>query len=359
MRAVSDWFFGILRLSLWEWFKLRRRWMPWLLLAFLVLFPQIGAVSSYFIYRGDISGDSFQGDVVYGIETTDAEGRAVEVMFGCDDFQNGGMPQSVAALTPEDRAVVMADIEDYRITVCEDESGLLESESRNFFVMPASIANGLSAAAFMGIVLTMVLAASVMGTEYSWGTLRTSLVSGVSRRKFLASKVVTLLSVAAGGLLVTALALVLTSLLFTFLTRHVGGGWADTGDWATVFVMFGKVFFGIVPYLMLAVFIAVLTSSTGMGIGVAMGYYMIEAIVTGLLVSSFDWFEPVSNFILGPNVAAWLSHDDVIQVTLGIRADGDLGTMHYFSVILAYTAALGAAAFWRFERKDVTGAKGD
>ena len=253
----------------------------------------------------------------------------------------------------------MGHMEQYQGIICEDESGLLESESRNFFVMPASISNGLGAAAFMGIVLTMVLAASVMGTEYSWGTLRTSLVSGVSRRKFLASKVVTLLSVAAGGLLVTVLSLVLTSLLFTFLTRHVGGGWADTGDWATVFVMFGKVFYGIVPYLMLAVFFAVITSSTGVGIAIAMGYYMIEAIVTGLLVSSFDWFEPVSNFILGPNVAAWLSHDDVIQVTLGIRADGDLGTMHYFLVILAYTLALGAAAFWRFEHKDVTGAKGD
>ena len=49
----------------------------------------------------------------------------------------------------------------------------------------------------------------------------------------------------------------------------------------------------------------------------------------------------------------------MIQVTIGIGADGDLGAVHYFSVILAYTAALGAAAFWRFEHKDITGAKGD
>ena len=357
MRGVSDWVFGILRLSLWEWFKLRRRWMPWILLAFLVLFPQIGAVSSYFIYRGDISGDSFQGDVVYGIETADAEGRAVEVAFTCADLQDGTIPASVAALPPPERDSVIGHMEQYR-AICEDESGLLQSESRKFFIMPASISNGLGAAAFMGIVLTMVLAASVMGTEYSWGTLRTSLVSGVARRKYLTSKVVTLLAVAAGGLLVTALTLALTSLLFTFLVRHVGGDWTE-GEWATTFIVFGKTFYGIVPYLMLAVFIAVLTSSTGMGIGIAMGYYMIEAIVTGILVSAFDWFEPVSNFILGPNVAAWLSHDDVIQVTLGIRADGDLGTSHYFLVMLAYTVALGAAAFWRFEHKDITGAKGD
>ena len=153
--------------------------------------------------------------------------------------------------------------------------------------------------------------------------------------------------------------LILTSLLFTSLVRHVEGGWADTGEWATVFIMFGKTFYGIVPYLTLAVFFAVLTSSTGGGIALAMGYYMIEAIVVGLLSGLFDWFEPVSNFILGPNVAAWMAHDDMIQVTIGIRADGDLGAMHYFLVMLAYTVALGAGAFWRFEQRDVAGAKGD
>ena len=171
----------------------------------------------------------------------------------------------------------MAMLEDYRSGACDDESGLLESESREFFVMPASISNGLGAASFIGIVVAMVLATSLIGTEYSWGTLRTSLVSGVARRKFLASKVLTLLAVSAGGLLVTGVLLAATSLLFTFLVRHVGGDWVE-GDWATAFIVFGKVFYGLVPYLMLAVFFSVLTSSTGVGIALAMGYYMIEAI---------------------------------------------------------------------------------
>ena len=363
MRVVSDWSLGILRLSLWEWFKLRRRWMPWILLAMLALFPQIGVVSSYFIYRGDISASVFEGESIHTVGAMNAEGnRVVEVSFTCEELQNGSIPQSVFTLSQEDQELIMEHVEGYR-DACEqgdvgDDSGLLESESRNFFVMPASISNGLGAAAFMGIVLTMVLAASVMGTEYAWGTLRTSLVSGVARRKFLASKVVTLLAVAVGGLLVTGLFLALTSLLFTFLIRHVGGEWTE-GEWGTVLIVFGKTFYGIVPYLMLAVFFAVLTSSTGIGIALAMGYYMIEGITVGILSGLFDWFEPVANFLLGPNVAAWMSHDDVIQVTIGIKADGDLGAVHYFLVILAYTAALGAVAFWRFEQKDVAGAKGD
>ena len=363
MSAVATWTLGILSLSHWEWFKLRRRWMPWILLAILVVFPQIGLVGSYFIYRGDISGDTLGGETSYGFSTTDAQGRPIEVEFTCDSLQDGGLPPSIAqdieTLPPEERAEAMAMIEDYSRSVCEDESGVLESESREFFVMPASITNGLSAAFFIGVVVVMTLATSLIGTEYSWGTLRTSLVSGVARRKFLASKVVTLLAVTAGGLVVTALFLVLTSLLFTMLVRHVGGGWADTGEWGTVFVMFGKVFYGILPYLMLAVFFAVLTSSTGVGIALAMGYYMIEAIAVSIMAGLFEWFEPVTNFILGPNVASWLSQEDVVQVTMGIQADGDLSGIHHFLVILGYTVALCAAAFWRFEKRDVAGAKGD
>ena len=45
----------LLLLTRWEWFKLRRRWMPWILLVILIALPQIGVVSSYFIFRGDIN----------------------------------------------------------------------------------------------------------------------------------------------------------------------------------------------------------------------------------------------------------------------------------------------------------------
>ena len=79
-----------MRLSLWEWFKLRRRWMPWILLAILVLFPQIGAVGSYFIYRGDISDGTFGVEAEYGFEITDEQGRTTVATFTCADLEGGG-----------------------------------------------------------------------------------------------------------------------------------------------------------------------------------------------------------------------------------------------------------------------------
>jgi uncharacterized SAM-binding protein YcdF (DUF218 family) len=38
-------------LAIWEWFKLRRRWMLWILLAFALLFAQLAVWGAFFSYR--------------------------------------------------------------------------------------------------------------------------------------------------------------------------------------------------------------------------------------------------------------------------------------------------------------------
>ena len=40
----------IANLGLWEWFKLRRRWMMWILLVFAILFAQLAVWGSFFSY---------------------------------------------------------------------------------------------------------------------------------------------------------------------------------------------------------------------------------------------------------------------------------------------------------------------
>ena len=43
----------VLRLTVWEWFKLRRRWQPWILLAVAVVLAQIGLWVSYAAYHNE------------------------------------------------------------------------------------------------------------------------------------------------------------------------------------------------------------------------------------------------------------------------------------------------------------------
>ena len=53
----------------------------------------------------------------------------------------------------------------------EDEARFRDS-TRQTFVLPNSLSNGLAFAHTIGIILIMILASSVLGTEYGWGTLR-------------------------------------------------------------------------------------------------------------------------------------------------------------------------------------------
>jgi uncharacterized SAM-binding protein YcdF (DUF218 family) len=42
---------NIANLGRWEWFKLSRRWMLWILLAFAILFAQLAVWAQFFSYQ--------------------------------------------------------------------------------------------------------------------------------------------------------------------------------------------------------------------------------------------------------------------------------------------------------------------
>ena len=79
-----------------------------------------------------------------------------------------------------------------------------------------------------------------------------------------------------------------------------------------------------------------------------MGYYVLELLIAPILGGIASWQEVVLEVaLLGNNVLEWLSEASAAD------------TLQAFLVILAYTAALIAAAIWIFQRRDVAGAKGE
>ena len=83
---------------------------------------------------------------------------------------------------------------------------------------------------------------------------------------------------------------------------------------------------------------------------------MAENIVVGIL-SSFEWFERVSGFILGRAVEVWLEAAD--QMSLDAVSAGQPGALQGFLVSLAYIVILSGLSFWIFQRRDIAGAKGE
>ena len=51
----------VARLTVWEWFKLRRRWQPWILLAVAIVLAQIGLWVSYAAYHNETLQEFMSG----------------------------------------------------------------------------------------------------------------------------------------------------------------------------------------------------------------------------------------------------------------------------------------------------------
>ncbi len=352
----------VLRLTRWEWFKLRKRWMPWILLVIAVALCQVFLWSMFYSYNDRLSVEEQTTFHLPG--PPDSAGNPTFIPVSCVDFWEGTADAKVEQSDQAYREDVLRIVELHLgEEVCQEhleDEARFRDNTRQTFVLPNSLSNGLTVAHTIGVILIMILASSVLGTEYGWGTLRAVLTRGVNRWQFLGAKALSLLLMGAIGLIIVALTVAVSSLIAASLLVD-DGGLTDSGEWSTAAVMFGKAVYGLMPYAILALFLSVLTSSSSMGIAFSLAYYFVEAILVGILINVFDWFSNVTDFLLGPSVTSWMTE-------AGIRTTGQ-GSMfpishpssqlHAFLVIAAYSIVLGAVAFWLFQRKDIAGARGE
>ena len=216
-----------------------------------------------------------------------------------------------------------------------------------------------------GVALIVILASSSIGVEYGWGTLRAALTRGIGRWQFLGAKALSLLLMSGAGLVVAGLTVAASSLVAATLTLEDGRGLTDAGDageWSKVAVMFDKAVYGLAPYAVLGLFLSVLTSSSSMGIAIGLAYVFTEVILIGILGGLLDWFGNVSDFMLGPQVASWMTEAGVGTTSpesSWFSLVEFTSQTHAFLVVAAYIVVLATVAFWLFQRKDIAGARGD
>lgn len=347
----------VLNLTRWEWFKLRRRWMPWILLAPLVLIPQVWLWAE-FVAHGNVNNYE-RPSLYFRVGALDND----RVTFSCAELDDGTVASSVAGWQEVYRQEALNFIDQIREhEVCEkrlaDQIKAREWHSQ-VFVAPVSLANGMVITHFIAIIFIVFLASSLTGAEYGQGTLRTALSGGVSRWHFLASKALLAALLSAAAFVIVSVPVMVSSLIATSLAPD-GFELSDPGKWSTVLVMFGKVVYGLVPYIALTLFLTVLTRSTSLGVSLGLGYIFAEGIIISFLGYRFEdygWFQSLLDFTLGPAVSGWL-------LEAGVRAAGEdsaffpldkaQNNLLAFLVILAYTAALGGAALRLFQRSDIT-----
>ena len=339
----------------WEWFKLQRRWMPWILLAVLVLVTQLSILGTWFAFNlSENIVDAFPSDASSRIQALDLdcgdilEGRGPSV----SRLQGPGVSQAQAQET-------LREIEDACRRQRDSRQQLLGG-TYSLITPPGSVALAVGAGQSIGFILAAILTSSVIGVEHSWGTVRPLLLRGVRRWHMLASKLAMLaLIIAAAFLVIGVLATISGLLLRGFISG--ADGLVNSYSWGNVAETAAKAWFVTLPAAALVCLVVVATRSSTAGIGFGFVYYILEPIVVAISTGLFDRFQGVRDFLLVYNIGAFMAAGGTSEggnpvFSIGGGADGAPGEMQSFLVIAAYTLVLGGVAFYLFHRRDIPGA---
>jgi ABC-type transport system involved in multi-copper enzyme maturation permease subunit len=338
---------NVANLALWEWFKLQRRWMLWVLLAFALLFAQLPVWGSFSSYK-NLQGTG--GEVtVPGLPWLQQQGRTRTV--ACNDLLSGDAARQPSDLDPQV-------VEGLR-TQCRQQAAQLPQRLQRAYqdlTLPGSIPNALGTLQTLGLILIAILTASAIGIDYGSGTLRSVLTRGTGRWPYLAAKVLTLAVLAALGLLIAMASVAISSVIAGSIAGAApAAATVAAATWSDAGIALWKAWVSILPYLALATFVTVIARSSAAGMAIGLGYYFAEPLIVGLLSRFFSWYQNVADYLLVRNISAWTGGGGSAFDPLG---EGLPDSTHAIVVLGVYTVALIAIAFWLFERRDVQGATG-
>jgi ABC-type transport system involved in multi-copper enzyme maturation permease subunit len=134
----------------------------------------------------------------------------------------------------------------------------------------------------IGGICAIILAAGAMGSEYSWGTLRTELARQPDRGRYLVAKTVTLLLVLLCGMLIGLLVAALLALLLGGLLGNLGT--IAGGDLLMLPLAMLRSLYVMLPYIMVTLACCILARSLLAG---AAGGFLFLVVDVGLGTVSF------------------------------------------------------------------------
>lgn len=327
----------ILNLARWEWFKLQRRKMPWILLAMLFVSTQLAVWGSYMSY-------SSAAETVGSVHVQSGLEPPGSRMLSCNELRSGSLPLPDATASGFEEQ-------------CRRQGARLV---RQYQALSASggASSALTVVGSLGLLLFYILTASVVGSEFGIGTLRPIFARGPGRLSFLAGKYVTLVAIAAlaaialcaagaaSGLASRAIALPPASGSPLLLTEVASPG---------VAVALVRNLGALVALITLTGAVTLLMRSTAAGMAICLVWFAGESIVVRLLSSILPNFDIVADYLPVRNIAALVA----------ARASGtpsgtasDIGAGHASLVLAVYALLFAGIAAFVFRRRDIAGAAG-
>jgi ABC-2 type transport system permease protein len=240
--------------------------------------------------------------------------------------------------------------------------GGIGTRINNLLGLSSALPFSFSLMATFGSVLAVILAASSIGNEYNWKTIRTALISSESRFKFLTAKLLSLAILVFVGLLVGVVVSFLTSLVTNALGHYAFDFSFATGSYIwEQFLQFWRTFFIIVPFSLLGFMMAILGRSAMPGIATGIGVFFLESIITAFMTAAGGWIAKVPFYLMTANANAITALNNLPQGFRGGNGSGagtaeNLPTAgHGFLILSIYAVIFLFLAYYLFKKRDVTG----
>lgn len=236
--------------------------------------------------------------------------------------------------------------------------------------LPASLIVTVAIVGFIGPILIAILVGAVVGSEYGVGTIRVILTRGPTRTQYLLAKMLAILVCIA----ITMVILIPLGLIVGALYNLSTGIAVDfnflTGDWvlhAVAYILLATL--NLFVYAIIALWLATLGKSTAAGIAGGIVWLFLEFLFTNIIVPLIASFSPdatrnfvkaVPDYFLGNNISALLTRQ--IDYLLSLRnastsaasATSTIPDWQAWLVIVVYLAVFVGTTWWVMQERDIT-----
>jgi ABC-type transport system involved in multi-copper enzyme maturation permease subunit len=213
---------------------------------------------------------------------------------------------------------------------------------------------------FIGEILIIILAGSIVGGEYSVGTVRLMFTRGPTRTQFLLSKIGAIIACIVLAFVVLTPLGILSGLLLNLISGIAPTYAFFTAAWVGNALLYLVLcMLSVFTYGMMALFIGTLGRSTAAGVAGALAWALVEPIVGGVLQligtvvkgNVGTVLSAIPDYFVGNNLSALIQNQGQSIFNGG---SSQLSNLHALIVVVVYLAVFIGLAWWVSIRRNVT-----
>lgn len=228
--------------------------------------------------------------------------------------------------------------------------------------LPDSFTTSAQIIDYVGLILIIILAGSIVGGEYSVGTVRLMFTRGPTRGQFFLAKLGTILACTILGTVVLMALGVVIGAFFNFLLGIGSNLHFLTAAWlghALIYTL--TVVLNLFVYAIIAVFLSILGKTTTAGVAGTLIWWVVENVLGSVLsivgalghgpVNSF--MQAIPNYFISTNVDALQQNQHAFL--LGDRSFmPQVSDVHALLMLACYLILLIGLSWWVMQKRDVT-----